>query len=446
MRRAMRFITRVLALAVVASGSAAVGGSWSNSCAPPLGCAAAHGAEPIAGYQAAVRVEAETRYDWTFVLANQSLKRPPAEWLGNYDSTAQTYEAYVPPGRPPARGLPLVLFISPSAKGTGFGAFKSICEKQGIAFAGPHAAGNDCDTRRRVRIVLDVLDDIRRRHPVDLDRTYIAGFSGGGRIACAIAFALPESFGGVIPICAGGDWRDEAWLRHRVVDRLSIAHLTGETDFNRGEVERFRHAYYSAVGVRSRLWVAAKTGHSVPSAAVLAETLQWLDEDVESRRKQSQAAAAFLPAAGRGAEFPPSREDAAAALLAEGKKKADDAASRYAGLMLMKGALERWPDAKTAADAEQALRRFEQAEDRTWEKDDVAEQRLHLIARARSIDAYGSGPLPQQYAAQQPDMLTAAVRLWQMVIEDGQDRRAVAEARRRIPELTKQLEALGPKK
>jgi hypothetical protein len=34
-------------------------------------------------------------------------------------------------------------------------------------------------------------------------------------------------------------------------------------------------------------------------------------------------------------------------------------------------------------------------------------------------------------------MAQAAIELWNLVVEDGQDREAVTEARRRIPELEK---------
>jgi len=54
---------------------------------------------------------------------------------------------------------------------------------------------------QRTRIVLDMLDDVRRHQRIDADQTYITGFSGGGRMACAIGFALPEYFGGVAPVC-----------------------------------------------------------------------------------------------------------------------------------------------------------------------------------------------------------------------------------------------------
>src|SRR5262249_25455661 len=158
----------------------------------------------------------------------------------------QTYELFVPAAKD-KKPLPLILFVSPNNDASGWKSFESVCKQQGILFAGAHGAGNNCPGQKRVRIILDVLDDVRRNYPVDPDRTYVPGFSGGGRIACAIVFALPELFGGAMPICASGDLREETWLRHRVQDRLSVALLTGQTDFNRGEVERLRGPYLTAV-------------------------------------------------------------------------------------------------------------------------------------------------------------------------------------------------------
>ena len=183
-------------------------------------CGSVHAEE--APYRQEVVVSGPTRLDWTFALANQSVVEPPAEWLAGYESTQQRYELFVPPkGKDRKSGHPVVLFISAGDGPAGWGPLEAVCRSQGILFASPHGAGNNTSMPRRVRIVLDVLDDIRRSHPVDPDRTYLAGFSGGGRVACAITFALPELFGGVMPVCAGGELRDEPWLRHRAIERLN---------------------------------------------------------------------------------------------------------------------------------------------------------------------------------------------------------------------------------
>ena len=144
------------------------------------------------GYQSKVAVTAPTRLDWTFALANQSLADPPADWLKDYDSTKQTYELYVPLKRDAKKPLPLILFVSPGNDPMGWKHFEPVCKNLGFLFAGLREAGNDCPPKRRVRILFDVLDDVRRHYPTDSDRTYVVGFSGGGRIACAVAFALPE--------------------------------------------------------------------------------------------------------------------------------------------------------------------------------------------------------------------------------------------------------------
>src|SRR5262245_54983593 len=186
--------------------------------------------QPVPGYQASVTVSAPTRIDWSCALGPSR-----AIALPGYDSAKQTYELYVPPkGKKKSPPAPLVLFVSAGNEPAGWKAFAKLCQARGILFAGPRAAGNDDPGARRVRIVMDVLDDVRRKHPIDPDRTYVAGFSGGARIACGVAFGLPEHFGGVMSLGAAGDLREDSWLRHRVIDRLSVAFLAGETDFNRG--------------------------------------------------------------------------------------------------------------------------------------------------------------------------------------------------------------------
>ena len=43
------------------------------------------------------------------------------------------------------------------------------------------------------------------------------------------------------------------------MDRLSVALMTGDGDFNRAEVERLRGPYLSEVGVRTHWWGATES-------------------------------------------------------------------------------------------------------------------------------------------------------------------------------------------
>lgn len=393
-------------------------------------------AAPAVGYQKKVAVATETRIDWTFALANRSLATPPADWLPDYESSQQSYELFVPPNYSPKQTYPLVLFISPGDGPTGWSNWEKVCKQSGLLFASPYGAGNNCPTRKRVRIVLDVLDDIRRNYKIDSDRTYLGGFSGGGRIACALGFALPEYFGGVVPVCASGDLREESWLRHRAIDRVSVALVTGETDFNRGEVERLRGPMLLGVGVRAKVWTIPKMDHAMPASPQFQEVFQWLEQGLAKRRELAKK----YPAMRMAGDASPDREALAKSLLNEGKKRLEAKTTLYSGLMLLQGIMTRWPDVDAAKEAKDILLDYEARKEKPWEAEDIAEQRKFLIAQARALDAYASGTLPQQYQAQRADMLKKAIELWQQVLQDGQDQKAVQDGKKRLPELQKLLE------
>lgn len=391
-------------------------------------------APPAAGYHARVSVAEPTRLDWTFVLTNQSLKQAPEKWkLGDYDSTKQTYELFVPTRKDTKSPAPLLIYLSPGNEPNGYKTFEKLAKATGTFFAAPRGVGNDCPSPKRVRIILDVLDDVRRHFAIDPDRTYLAGFSGGGRIALAVAFALPELFGGVMPLCAAGDLREESWLRHRAIDRLSVALLTGEKDFNRGEVERWRGPSLAEVGVRAKVWTVSGLGHSIPGEKTQAEALSWLEDGL----KQRQAQALEWPAS-RHAEG--GREKEAKALLAEGRKRLEKRATLYSGLMQVKGVAERWPDLAAGKEALKLLTEYEEKTEKPWQADDVAEQRRFLMAAARGLDRYATGPLDPQYRKLKPQMLKAAIEKYKKVIEDSPDSDAGKEARKRVAVLEKLLE------
>jgi predicted esterase len=389
-------------------------------------------AEPQ-GYHAKVNVTAPTRLDWTFVLSNQSRVKPPADWLpAGYDSTKQQYELFVPPRKNKSTPLPAIIFLSPSSSAAGWKSFEKLCRTQGVLFASPLNAGNDCPQSRRVRIILDMLDDLRRNSNLDPDRTYLGGFSGGGRIACAIGFALPELFGGVIPVCASGDVRDESWLRERVTGRISVALLTGDKDFNHGEVTRLRGPYLEAVGLRTKVWVQPGLGHGIPNEKLMQEAFAWLEAGREKRAEFAK----LHPLSRLSTDSPLSRAEQAKALLAEGKVRLEEK-SVYGGLMVVKGVMDRWPDTPAGGEARKLLTEYEGKAERPWEDNDIAEQRRYLYARARALDAYVSGPLDARYQGQKAAMAKQSVEYWELILKDAPGSAIAKEAEARLPELRK---------
>jgi hypothetical protein len=398
-------------------------------------------APPASGYTAKVTVGGPTRIDWTFTVTNQSLADPPAKFTGDgFDSTKQTYELFVPDRKDAKKPLPAILFISAGDEPAGWKTFEKHCKDNGFVFIGVRGAGNNVPPPKRVRIVLDCFDDVRRQIPLDPDRTYISGFSGGARIACGICFALPEFFGGIIPICAGGDLRDEAWLRHRLIDRASAAMITGETDFNRGEVERWKGTMWKDMGIRTRVWVQPKMGHAMPPAATAAEAVKWLDEDVSRRA----AGAKKSPASRAKPDGVLNREENAKAVFEEAKKLLSDKATMYRGLMLVKGTSARWPDLAAGKSALELLREYDGKTERPWDADDLAEQRKQIAAEARGLSEYALNGIPpgSQYEKLKPAIAKKATELWGVLINDAPDSPLGREGKKWV----KELESLTKKK
>jgi hypothetical protein len=396
--------------------------------------AAVASAAPPQGYTAKVTVGGPTRLDWTFAVTNQSAADPPAKLTGEgFDSTKQSYELFVPDRKDLKKPVPAILFISAGDEPGGWRSFEKVCKDNGFAFIGVRGAGNNVPPPKRIRIVLDCFDDARKQIPLDPDRTYIAGFSGGARMACAIAFALPEYLGGMIPVCAAGELRDEPWLRHRLIDRVSAALVTGETDFNRGEVQRWKGTMWKDIGIRTRVWVQPKMGHALPPAATIAEVVKWLDEDAPRRA----ALAKKFPGSRATPDGTLTREEAAKVLFEEGQQLLGDKSTMHRGLMLVKGVAGRWPDLATGKAALKLLQEYDAKTVRPWEDDDLAEQRKQIAAEARGLADYALNGIPvgSQYEKEKPAIARRASELWGVLITDAPDSALGKEGKKWVADL-----------
>ena len=164
-------------------------------------------ADPVKGFQTKVKVSAPTRIDWTFAVSNRSVTKPPANWFGDYDSTKTTYDLFVPPTYTAKQSWPLVLFISPGGGPGGWKEWEATCKKNGILFASPYGAGNN--TKANGASAWSSMSSTTCAEPTTSTRTAptSAAIPAGPAWPGIIGFALPEYFGGIIPVCAGVEMR-----------------------------------------------------------------------------------------------------------------------------------------------------------------------------------------------------------------------------------------------
>jgi dienelactone hydrolase len=239
----------------------------------------------------------------------------------------------------------------------------------------------------RTRIILDVLDDVRRQHPIDPDRTYITGFSGGGRMACAIGFALPEYFGGVVPICGTNTIGQPTYLRHRIEERLSVAFVTGETDMNRKENEDVMYPWFQEINIRSKLWVVPKLGHAVPSEAVIDDVHAWLAEDLKRRQDERKA----RPKLAVAADDTPSGKEQAKRFVESAQDDLKDPVRTWRGVALLQGVTQRWGGTAESKRAQTMLKQVLDDEsllqriDKQGSEDEVKS----ITAQAKAMERFG---------------------------------------------------------
>lgn len=146
------------------------------------------------------------------------------------------YRLFVPADGDSGDGCPLVLFLH------GFEALGKDNKKQisGMDYAGSHIWTKPENQRefpcfvlapqcpkgsfwantltrkpgRHLVLVVDLIQDLMKRYPIDPDRLYVTGQSLGGFGTWALLSFYPDMFAAGIPVCGGGRTRAAAALRN----------------------------------------------------------------------------------------------------------------------------------------------------------------------------------------------------------------------------------------
>ena len=153
------------------------------------------------------------------------------------DLAQERFLVYVPPGPPPSpRGFGLFVFVPPWDQPRLPFRWAAQFDHYGVIFVTPAGAGNTAAVlSRRVPLALAAEENLVREYPIDKDRIYVGGFSGGSRVALRIALGYPDVFRGAI-LNAGADPLGGAHplpprdLFLRFQSSSHLVYLTGDRD------------------------------------------------------------------------------------------------------------------------------------------------------------------------------------------------------------------------
>ena len=124
-----------------------------------------------------------------------------------YDLAAETFEVAVPDGEPPAAGWGLVVWTTPTPYGGGLRpqTRRLLAERRLVWVSHNRPGEQERSVWDRWGLALDAAWHVGRLYRLDPARTYVAGYSSGGRVASGLALLWPDVFRGGLWMM-GCDW------------------------------------------------------------------------------------------------------------------------------------------------------------------------------------------------------------------------------------------------
>jgi dienelactone hydrolase len=189
----------------------------------------------------------------------------------------ESYALYLPSSFSAARRWPIIYVFDPGARGAlAVERIRAAAEKFGYIVAASNNSRNG-PTGGSAEAAQVMWQDTQQRFPVDEQRRYMAGMSGGARVAVSLALACQGCVAGVIANAAG-------FPANAVPPRdMKFAYFAavGNADFNYAEFVELRRKLDEA-GARYRIRIF-EGQHGWAPPAVWQEALNWMDLEAMSR-------------------------------------------------------------------------------------------------------------------------------------------------------------------
>ena len=209
----------------------------------------------------------------------------PLERVVCADDPTQTYALYLPAAYSPERQWGVILAFHPAARGPLMvEKFRAAAEQYGYIVAasnnsrnGPHAVS--------AAAAQAMSADVGRRFSVDPRRVYLAGMSGGARVATGIALAN-TLIAGVIASSAG--FPDS---QPRTTVPFAVFATAGTEDFNYMEMRQLDRRLSSP-----HFLAVFRGGHTLPPDDVAFDAIEWMELQAmrSGRRSRDEALAARM--------------------------------------------------------------------------------------------------------------------------------------------------------
>jgi pimeloyl-ACP methyl ester carboxylesterase len=204
----------------------------------------------------------------------------------------EKFVLYVP-AREPAAGYGAIVFVPPWNRAALPSDWIPALDQSGVIFVSAARSGNDASVLgRRYPLALLGEYNVANRYRLDPQRVYIAGFSGGSRVALRLALTYPDVFRGAILNASGdpiGDSRSPLPpkdLFFRFQETMHLVYVTGEEDTrvnnDRASMRSMRNWCVSNIDS----YVEPLVAHESMSGSALARALEFLSAALQMDREK----------------------------------------------------------------------------------------------------------------------------------------------------------------
>ena len=201
------------------------------------------------------------------------------------DLTKEKFVVYVPAGPKPTNGYGLLVFVAPWDEATRPQSWRQPLDRHGLIMVSAANSGNEAKILdRRLPLALLAYENVRAEYPLDPNRIYVGGLSGGSRAAETAALAYPDVFRGAL-LNAGSDpigGEEGIYLPpadlFRLFQKTRLVYATGEHDeVNLHDDERSRSSMREWCVFDIEVQKPRKLGHEPLDSMSLDRALDALD-------------------------------------------------------------------------------------------------------------------------------------------------------------------------
>ncbi len=172
-----------------------------------------------------------------------------------------------------------LVYISPKSGASMPEAWAAALDKHNLVWVGAHDSGNEVHVARRVGMALLAPAVAAQAATLSAGRTYLTGFSGGGRVASMMMPIYPERFAGALFICGANPMFAVSQEALDALERSPVVFVTGTGDFNLQDTQMAIGTFHQAGLANVQLMVVEGMGHELPKVQDIDRALDYFSGD-----------------------------------------------------------------------------------------------------------------------------------------------------------------------